>query len=88
MAALAWVDQGRKDVFFQRVDEGPAVNVSRSPETFSWLPRVALAPGNPRNIVILWQEIIFSGGSHGGEMLFARSEDAGASFSAPLNLSR
>jgi hypothetical protein len=88
VAAAAWVDQGRKDVFFQRIGEGPAVNVSRSPETFSWLPRVALAPGSPRRIFIIWQEIIFSGGSHGGEILFARSEDAGASFSAPLNLSR
>jgi hypothetical protein len=88
VAAAAWVDQGRKDVFFRRIGEGPAVNVSRSPETFSWLPRVALAPGSPWRIYILWQEIVFSGGSHGGEMLFARSEDAGASFSAPLNLSR
>jgi hypothetical protein len=88
VAALAWVDQRRKDVFFRRLGERAAVNVSRSPATFSWLPRLALAPGNPRSVFILWQEIVFSGGSHGGEILFARSEDAGASFSQPLNLSR
>jgi hypothetical protein len=77
-AAVAWVDQGRKDVFFE------GVNVSRSPETFSWLPRIALS-GN--RVLVLWQEIIFSGGSHGGDILFARSQDGGATFSAPLNLS-
>jgi hypothetical protein len=77
-AAVAWVDQRGKDVLLG------GVNVSRSPATFSWLPRLALA-GN--RVLVLWQEIIFSGGSHGGEILFARSEDAGKSFSAPLNLS-
>ena len=46
-AAVAWVDQGQKDVFFQRLDPGgrkigQPVNVSRSPKVFSWLPRVAL----------------------------------------------
>ena len=76
--AVVWVDQGRKDVFFD------GVNVSRSPRTFSWLPRVALAQSK---VFVLWQEIIFSGGSHGGDILFARSEDGGRTFSAPLNLS-
>jgi hypothetical protein len=85
--AVVWVDQARKDVFFRRIGSSEALNVSRSPETFSWLPRIALAPGNPRRIFVLWQEIIFSGGSHGGEILFARSEDGGATFSRPLNLS-
>ena len=80
--AFAWVDQGKKDVYFGR--QGEAVNVSRSPDTFSWLPRLALAGDK---VFVLWQEIIFSGGSHGGDMLFARSEDGGKSFSAPLNLS-
>ena len=89
---IAWVDQGEKDVFFRRLDSGGApagepVNVSRSPATFSWLPRVAFAPGNARQVFILWQEIIFSGGSHGGDIFFSRSEDGGASFSAPVNLS-
>lgn len=82
--AVVWVDQGRKDVFFRRLADERSVNVSRSPATFSWLPRVVRSG---RNVYVLWQEIIFSGGSHGGEILFARSEDAGATFSAPLNLS-
>jgi hypothetical protein len=88
--ATAWVDQARKDVLFQRLDPGgkklgEPVNVSRSPKVFSWLPRIAFdAKGT---IFILWQEIIFSGGSHGGDILFARSEDGGKSFSAPQNLS-
>jgi hypothetical protein len=88
--AVAWVDQGRKDVFFQRFSpegakSGDPVNVSRSPKVFSWLPRIAIdAKGR---IFVLWQEIIFSGGSHGGDILFARSEDGGATFSKPLNLS-
>ena len=77
-AAVAWVDQGRKDVLFN------GVNVSRSPQTFSWLPRVALAADK---VYVLWQEIIFSGGSHGGEILFARSADRGKTFSEPRNLS-
>ncbi len=90
--ALVWVDQARKDVLFQRFSAegarlGEPVNVSRSPAVFSWLPRVALSPGEPRKVFVLWQEIIFSGGSHGGDILFARSEDGGKTFSAPLNLS-
>jgi hypothetical protein len=83
--AVVWVDQGRKDVFFRRLPAGPVVNISRSPDTFSWLPRIAMT--DSRNVFVLWQEIIFSGGSHGGDILFARSEDGGASFSAPVNLS-
>ncbi|MGH8703977.1 MAG: sialidase family protein, partial [Burkholderiales bacterium] len=91
-AAVAWVDQARKDVLFQRFSAegarlGEPVNVSRSPAVFSWLPRVALSPREPRKVFVLWQEIIFSGGSHGGDILFARSEDGGKTFSGPLNLS-
>ena len=93
-AAIAWVDQRRKDVFFQIYDgdgkprlEGP-VNVSRTPAVFSWLPRIALNANRPNDIYILWQEIVFSGGSHGGDIFFARSQDGGASFTEPLNLSR
>ena len=88
--AVAWADQGRKDVFFRSYSaqgkaRGEALNVSRSPKSFSWLPRIALdATGR---VFILWQEIIFSGGSHGGEILFARSADGGKTFSRPLNLS-
>jgi hypothetical protein len=88
--AVAWVDQARKDVLFQRFSAegrklGQSVNVSRSPAVFSWLPRIAVDP--KERVFVLWQEIIFSGGSHGGDILFARSEDGGRNFSAPLNLS-
>lgn len=89
-AVVAWVDQARRDVLFQRVGHDGTrhprdpVNVSRSPSTFSWLPRMAAAGDR---IFVLWQEIIFSGGSHGGDILFARSEDGGRTFSTPLNLS-
>ena len=90
--ALAWVEQKNKDVFFQKfskdgVRQGATINVSRNPAPFSWLPRIVTAPDDPKKIYLLWQEIIFSAGSHGGDILFARSEDGGASFSAPLNLS-
>ncbi|AEG94360.1 sialidase family protein [Ramlibacter tataouinensis] len=92
-AAVAWVDQARKAVLFQRFGPTGAprlaqpVDVSRQPATFSWLPRLAMAPDAPQRLFVLWQEIIFSGGSHGGEMMLARSEDGGRSFSAPVNLS-
>ena len=89
---LAWVDQGRKDVWWRNVGQDgrprAPVRVSHSPATFSWLPRIAVDQRQPERICLLWQEIIFSGGSHGGEILFARSEDGGKTFSAPLNLSR
>jgi hypothetical protein len=91
--AVVWVDQAAKAVLFQRFStdgrgqlERPT-NVSRLPQTFSWLPRVAFAPGAPDQVLVLWQEIIFSGGSHGGDILFARSNDGGKSFSLPANLS-
>lgn len=85
--AIVWVDQAAKDVFFRRAD-GATLNVSRTPQTFSWLPRVAFAPHDPQQVHVLWQEIIFSGGSHGGEILFAASYDGGRTFSAPRNLSQ
>lgn len=91
--AVAWVEQARKDIFFQRLSTDGAkqlarpVNVSRSPGTFSWLPRMARAPDAPPTIYLLWQEIIFAGGSHGGDILFARSDDNGATFSQPINIS-
>jgi len=92
-AAVAWVDQRQKDVFFQVYDRNgeprqkQPVNVSRTPKVFSWLPRVVLSPARASDVFILWQEIVFSGGSHGGETFFARSLDGGASFGKPLNLS-
>ncbi len=93
-AAVAWVDQKRKDVLFQIYERDgkprlkEPVNVSRTPAVFSWLPRIALAPDRPGDIYILWQEIVFSGGSHGGDIFFARSQDGGATFTEPLNLSK
>jgi hypothetical protein len=44
--------------------------------------------GHADTLYVLWQEIIFSGGTHGGEAVFARSTDGGRSFDAPINLSR
>ena len=91
--AVAWVNQSRKDVFFQRLSSDgnlqrkEPVNVSRNPNTFSWLPRMERAPDAPDRIYMLWQEIIFSGGSHGGDILFARSDDKGKTFSPPVNVS-
>ncbi len=92
--ALVWVDQARKDVFFQlrSLEKGEAspdpVNVSRSPQVFSWLPRVALDPDDSALVHVLWQEIVFSGGSHGGEIFYSRSIDGGRTFSEPVNLSQ
>jgi len=91
--AVAWADQERQDIFLSIYDTTGAetlaapVNVSRTPDTFSWLPRAAIAVGDPNMVYVLWQEIIFSGGSHGGEILFARSTDGGRSFEPPVNLS-
>jgi hypothetical protein len=91
--AVAWVDNAAKEVLFQAFTRDGAerldapANVSRSPDTFSWLPRMAICDGDTGNVAVLWQEIIFSGGSHGGEILFARSTDGGATFSEPVNLS-
>lgn len=88
--AVAWVDQQVKDIFFQRYAGAQAglpepVNVSKSPDTFSWLPRMVI--GASDQVFVLWQEIVFSGGTHGGEILFARSTDGGYAFSEPRNLS-
>lgn len=91
--SVAWVDQARKDVFFQRFSPNGKkqasvpINASRNPSTFSWLPRIVVDQNAPQKIYLLWQEIIFSGGSHGGDILFARSEDGGTTFSKPINLS-
>lgn len=88
--ALAWADQRARDVRLQlRGPDGAARglprDVSRSPATFSWHPRLAVLA--PATVYVVWQEIIFSGGSHGGDILFARSDNAGKDFSPPLNLS-
>lgn len=89
---VAWVMQTWRDVFVQRIAPDGSrtptepLNVSNTPATFSWLPRIATGPG--REVHLLWQEIIFSGGSHGGDMLYARSTNGGTDFSPPINLSR
>jgi hypothetical protein len=88
---VAWCDNAKKDVFFRRFgpdgrpEPSPPINVSRSPTVFSWLPRVVMAG---EQVFVLWQEIVFSGGSHGGEIFFSRSRDGGRTFSVPANLSR
>lgn len=93
IVAVAWVDQSRKDIFLQTyAADGKArfehpVNVSRTPEIFSWLPRVVMMSGKPSRVYLLWQEIVFSGGTHGGEIFFARSTDGGRTFDRPVNLS-
>lgn len=90
---VAWADQRRKDIYLQIFDRAgrmrldAPVDVSRTPDVFSWLPRMLISDGEPPSVYILWQEIIFSGGSHGGEILFARSRDGGRTFNGPLNLS-
>jgi len=88
----AWADQAGQDVYLQVFDpdgtpmlEEPA-NVSGSPDTFSWLPRLAV-DDEGRRVHVLWQEILFTGGSHGGEILYACSRDGGETFSEPVNLS-
>ena len=91
--AVAWADQSHKDIFVQIYEpngrhrfEEP-VNVSKSPAIFSWLPRMVITGDDAREIAVLWQEIVFSGGTHGGEIFFARSTDRGRTFSDPINLS-
>ncbi len=93
VVGVAWADQSRQDIFFQlyaasgeKRFEQP-VNVSRTSDIFSWLPRMVITASNPSSVYILWQEIVFSGGTHGGEIFFARSTDGGKTFNDPINLS-
>jgi hypothetical protein len=93
-AGVVWADHVEQDLFFQtygpdgQKQQTAPVNVSKTPDTFSWLPRMVFPTGRPDTVYVLWQEIIFSGGTHGGEALFARSLDGGRTFSAPINLSQ
>ena len=90
---VAWADQSRQDIFFQiygpdgkkRFEE--PVNISGSPRIFSWLPRMVIASSDASDVYVLWQEIVFSGGTHGGEIFFARSTNGGKAFSDAINLS-
>lgn len=87
---IAWTDQAEQDIYFQMYNPAgelkgdEPVKVMGDSNIFSWLPRMVIDSGN---IYLLWQEIIFSGGSHGGEILFSRSTDRGKTFSTPINLS-
>ncbi|NML43290.1 exo-alpha-sialidase [Ramlibacter sp. G-1-2-2] len=93
--AVAWADQKRRAVLVQRYSAtGEALRptpvlLSGEARTFSWMPRLAWAPeADGQQLHVLWQEIIFSGGSHGGEMLTATSNNGGRSFAATRNLSQ
>jgi hypothetical protein len=92
-AVVAWVDHRHKDAFWQvYAPDGAArlagpVNLSRSGSVFSWLPRLALAPQDPQHVYVVWQEIVFSGGTHGGDIFFARSRDGGRTCEPAQNLS-
>lgn len=93
-AGVVWVDQEEQEVFFQLFDSdlaesGDAINVSNTPGIFSWLPRVLMVTKEdaPEEVHVLWQEIVFSGGSHGGEIFYARSMNGGQTFEPALNLS-
>lgn len=87
---IAWADQARQEIMFQAIgpdgetQHAEPVNASQHPGIFSWLPRMVTTSGK---VFLLWQEIVFSGGSHGGEIFFSRSTDGGATFSEALNLS-
>ncbi len=89
---VAWVDNQAQTVYFQRYDNelnprlDSPVAVSDSPKIFSWLPRIA-SVNDGQTVLVAWQEILFTGGSHGGEILLARSTDGGRSFETPINLS-
>jgi hypothetical protein len=92
--AVAWVDQARKAVLLQRLPASGASPAAAPAEifgdraAFSWLPRLAWAPDDADRLHLLWQEIIFSGGSHGGEVMSATSRDGGRSVGSALNLSQ
>lgn len=90
---VAWTDHTTQNLYFQRFTANGTpqfdapVNLSRSPEVFSWLPRMVFPNGGADRVYVLWQEIVFSGGTHGGEVFFARSTDGGRTFESPVNLS-
>jgi len=94
--AVAWADHTKQDILFQMYGPGggallsESVNITNSGTIFSWLPRLIITDADEAadvRVFVLWQEIIFSGGSHGGEILFARSDDGGRTFTDAINLS-
>jgi hypothetical protein len=90
--AIAWADLEKQEIMLQifepdgAVRFGEPVTVPSEPGIFSWLPRILLSDDGER-IFLLWQEIVFSGGSHGGEIYFTYSGDGGQTFNGPINLS-
>ena len=80
---VAWVDQARKDVFFWK--DGRSINVSRSSDTFSWLPRVASDANG--TIFVLWQEIISPAARTAATSSSRAPRTAARTFSPPINLS-
>ncbi|WP_018861501.1 MULTISPECIES: hypothetical protein [unclassified Thioalkalivibrio] len=94
---VVWVDQVEQAILLQRYNrDGQAVldeptRIGGEPDTFSWLPRVAIEPApddeDDFTVHLLWQEILFTGGDHGGEIFYARSRDGGRSFEGHQNLS-
>ena len=94
--AVAWADLPNHDILFRLYDAAgkpvtdEPVNISRSPGIFSWIPKLVIGPGDtPGAITIhaIWQDIVFRGGGHGGEIFTATSRDGGRSFESPINLS-
>lgn len=95
---VVWADQEEQAIFLQRYDPvgrpvfAQPTRIDGEPYTFSWLPRVTIddAPEGHDEFTVhlLWQEILFTGGDHGGEILYARSRDGGESFQEHQNLSR
>jgi hypothetical protein len=89
---VAWVNNKHQNVYYQTYEDGEPLldeptDVSQSSDVFSWLPRIARGGPGGEHVYVLWQEIVFSGGSHGGEAFFAKSTDGGKTFEQPKNLS-
>ncbi len=94
--AVAWADLPTHDIFLQlHGPDGDALfdepaNISRSPGIFSWIPRLVITNGDtPDEISIhaIWQDIVFRGGGHGGEIFSSSSTDGGQTFGPLVNLS-
>lgn len=94
--AVAWADLPTHDIFLQVYGpEGDALldepsNISRSPGIFSWIPRLVITNGGSLDEILvhaIWQDIVFRGGGHGGEIFSTSSTDGGQTFGPLVNLS-
>ncbi len=94
--AVAWADLPTHDIFLQVYGpEGEALleepsNISRSPGIFSWIPRLVMTNGGSLDEIsvhVIWQDIVFRGGGHGGEIFSTSSTDGGRTFGPLVNLS-